>query len=45
MFHAGWDVAMVDLSRVCVFQPMIFSDQWVERVDGVDPRMPETLHA
>jgi hypothetical protein len=35
--HAeGWQVALVDLTRVCAFQPVIFSDQAVERVQSVD---------
>ena len=35
--HAeGWRVALVDLTRVCAFQPVIFSDQAVERVQSVD---------
>src|SRR5579871_4390262 len=37
MFSEGWDVALVDLTRVCAFQPLVFSEQAVERVQGVDP--------
>jgi hypothetical protein len=36
MFAEGWDVATVDLTRVCGFQPLVFSDKAVERVGVVD---------
>jgi len=36
MLAEGWDVALVDLRRVCGFQPVVFSDQAVERVRGID---------
>lgn len=36
LFNEGWDVALVDLTRVCAFQPLVFSDQAVERVQSVD---------
>jgi len=35
MFEQGWDVAMVDLERVCAFQPKVFIDTVVERVEGI----------
>jgi hypothetical protein len=36
MVAEGWEVALVDLRRVCAFQPIVFSDQAVERVRGID---------
>ncbi len=36
MLSEGWDVALVDLRRVCGFQPIVFSDQAAERVHGID---------
>lgn len=36
MFAEGWTVALVDLTRVCGFQPLVFSDQATERVRDVD---------
>ncbi len=36
MFNEGWDVALVDLSRVCAYQPYVNSDQAIERVEGID---------
>lgn len=36
MLTEGWDVALVDLRRVCGFQPLVFSDQAVDRVRGID---------
>lgn len=35
MFQEGWDVALVDLSRVCAFQPHVVADAAVERVENV----------
>lgn len=35
MFQQGWDVALVDLARVCAFQPAIVADAAVERVQDV----------
>jgi len=35
MFLEGWQVAIVDLSRVCGFQPVVFTDTTAERVDGI----------
>jgi hypothetical protein len=32
----GWRVALVDLTRVCAFQPAVVSDQARERVQSVD---------
>jgi hypothetical protein len=38
MWAEGWQVALVDLRRVCAFQPVVFSDQAIDRVavDGDD---------
>lgn len=36
MFAEGWDVQLVDLRRVCAYQPSLFSDQAIQRVSGVD---------
>jgi hypothetical protein len=33
----GWDIAMVDLTRVVAFQPNVFTDTAAERVVGLDP--------
>jgi hypothetical protein len=35
MFQGGWEVALVDLTRVCAFQPHIVADAAVERVENV----------
>src|SRR5260370_1418417 len=35
-FAEGWQVNLVDLRRVCSFQPMVFTDSAVERVSDVD---------
>jgi hypothetical protein len=35
MFGEGWDVAIVDLTRVCAFQPTVVADDAVERVAHV----------
>ena len=35
MFAEGWDVAIVDVTRVCVFQPSVVADDAVERVAHV----------
>jgi len=35
-FAEGWRVALVDLRRVCAFQPTVFSDSASERSSGVD---------
>jgi hypothetical protein len=37
MFTEGWDVAMIDLSRVVAFQPTLFTDTATARVAGLDP--------
>ena len=37
MFTEGWEIVMVDLSRVVAFQPTVFVDTAVERVADVDP--------
>jgi hypothetical protein len=37
MFGSGWDVAVVDLSRVASFQPTVFDEQAAERVAGTAP--------
>ena len=37
MLSEGWQIAMVDLTRVVAFQPTVFVDTAVERVSGVDP--------
>src|SRR5215472_13322903 len=37
MYYAeGWQVALVDLSRVCACQPVVVSSQAAERVAGTD---------
>lgn len=36
MFDEGWTVALVDLNRVCAFQPGVFTDQALARVQAVD---------
>jgi hypothetical protein len=36
MLSQGWVVRMVDLTRVCGFQPTVFSDSAAERVSGLD---------
>lgn len=36
MFNEGWEVALVDLTRVCAFQPFVNSDQAIERVEGIN---------
>jgi len=38
MFAESWAVALVDLTRVCAFQPLVFSDQAVDRVKGIKPQ-------
>jgi hypothetical protein len=35
MFQQGWNVALVDLARVCAFQPTVVADAAVERVQDV----------
>jgi hypothetical protein len=35
MFSEGWEVALVDLSRVCAFQPTVVADDATERVEHV----------
>jgi hypothetical protein len=37
MFDEGWEVKLVDLTRVCGFQPNVFTDHAEERVRAVDP--------
>jgi hypothetical protein len=36
MFAEGWDVASVDLSRVCAFQPMVAMERALERLEGIE---------
>jgi len=36
MFASGWDVAMVDLSKVIAFQPQVFTDSAADRMSGID---------
>ncbi len=36
MHAEGWHVELVDLTRVCAFQPVVYSDQARERVEQVD---------
>lgn len=36
MHAEGWQVALVDLTRVCAFQPVVYSDQALERVQSVN---------
>jgi hypothetical protein len=36
-FQEGWNVALVDLRKVCVVQPTVFTDHAQERAQGVDP--------
>jgi hypothetical protein len=40
---AGWDVAMVDLTRVCSFQPAVFHEQAADRVGDVPKNDPVAL--
>jgi len=35
MFNDGWTVRMVDLTRVCAFQPVVFTDSAAERAVGL----------
>jgi hypothetical protein len=35
MLQAGWRVAIVDLGRICAFQPLVHTDTTAERVEGV----------
>jgi hypothetical protein len=35
-FAEGWRVALVDLARVCAFQPAVFTDSAADRAAGVD---------
>jgi hypothetical protein len=35
MFNDGWSVRMVDLTRVCAFQPVVFTDSAAERALGL----------
>ena len=35
MFQQGWDVVLVDLARVCAFQPTVVADAAIERVQDV----------
>ena len=37
MFAEGWQVALVDLTKVAAFQPAVLTDQAVSRVEAVDP--------
>ena len=37
MFADGWDVHLVDLARVCSFQPNVFVDSAEERTAGASP--------
>jgi hypothetical protein len=36
MFAGGWQVALVDLTRVAAFQPVVLTDQAASRVQAVD---------
>jgi hypothetical protein len=36
MFAEGWDVASVDLPRVCAFQPMVGMERALERLEGIE---------
>ncbi len=36
MFASGWDVAVVDLSKVIAFQPQVFTDSAADRMSGID---------
>ncbi len=45
MFAEGWEVALVDLTRVCAFQPLVFSDQAIDRVRDVDESDIDTIAA
>ncbi len=36
MHDEGWTVALVDLTRVCAFQPTVVSDQALARVEAAD---------
>ena len=36
MFAEGWTVALVDLVRVCAFQPTVLTDQALARVQAAD---------
>jgi hypothetical protein len=36
MLNEGWQVSMVDLTRVCGFQPVVFSDSAADRARGLD---------
>jgi hypothetical protein len=36
MLQQGWEVAMIDLTRVIGFQPTVFTDTAIERVADVD---------
>jgi len=37
LLNGGWDVALVDLGRVCTFQPSVFDEQAAERVADAAP--------
>jgi hypothetical protein len=37
MFADGWEVRLVDLARVCAFQPSVFVDSAAERTAGASP--------
>jgi hypothetical protein len=43
MFAEGWDVALVDLTRVCAYQPLVLSDQAIDRAGGVTPHDLQTI--
>jgi hypothetical protein len=36
MFDEGWKLGLVDISRVCAFQPAVYTAQVHERAAGVD---------
>jgi hypothetical protein len=45
MFAEGWAVGLVDLTRVCAFQPLVFCDQAIDRVQGVEESDISTIAA
>jgi hypothetical protein len=45
MYDEGWRVALVDLSRVCAFQPSVITDQSIARVRSAIETDPVSLAA
>jgi hypothetical protein len=43
MLASGWDVAMVDLTRVIAFQPQVFTDSAFDRIAGIDSSSVEDI--